>query len=94
MSVRHCRLRIRWSAQTGSRLRGQVIMGKDETRSVETVAVRAGIGCLADPPVDAHGVYLRFQLLSHRLVRPYDLSLECLFSCWPTWRGRTPAPAR
>jgi 2,3,4,5-tetrahydropyridine-2-carboxylate N-succinyltransferase len=53
--------------------------GLDSDRGVEVVAVRVGIGSLADPPKDAHDVYLRLHLLSARLVRPHGLSLEGIF---------------
>ncbi|MDN5933517.1 MAG: 2,3,4,5-tetrahydropyridine-2,6-dicarboxylate N-succinyltransferase, partial [Pseudonocardia sp.] len=42
--------------------------GVDEARGVRTVVVRTEIASLADPPVDAHDVYLRLHLLSHRIV--------------------------
>ena len=54
-------------------------LGRDEARGVETVAVRVGIGRLADPPADAHDVYLRLHLLSHRLVRPHGVNLDGIF---------------
>ena len=31
------------------------------------------------PPADAHDVYLRLHLLSHRLVRPHGLNLDGVF---------------
>jgi len=34
---------------------------------------------LADPPIDAHDVYLRLHLLSHRRVAPHGLSVEGIF---------------
>ena len=43
------------------------------------VAVAAFIGDLADPPIDAHDVYLRLHLLSHRKVRPHGVSLDGAF---------------
>ncbi len=51
----------------------------DDTRGVQVVAVRTVIADLAAAPVDAHDVYLRLHLLSHRLVRPHGLSLEGQF---------------
>ncbi len=47
----------------------------DEDRLVEQVAVRTIIEDLDAPPVDAHDVYLRLHLLSHRLVRPHELHM-------------------
>ncbi|WP_448613996.1 2,3,4,5-tetrahydropyridine-2,6-dicarboxylate N-succinyltransferase [Modestobacter sp. URMC 112] len=51
----------------------------DDTRGVQVVPVRTVIADLAAPPVDAHDVYLRLHLLSHRLVRPHGTSLEGVF---------------
>lgn len=42
-------------------------------------AVATFIGDLADPPVDAHDVYLRLHLLSHRLVQPHGANLDGMF---------------
>ncbi|GHH25436.1 2,3,4,5-tetrahydropyridine-2,6-dicarboxylate N-succinyltransferase [Streptomyces rubradiris] len=53
--------------------------GPDARRGVEMVAVRTVITSLDDKPVDAHDVYLRLHLLSHRLVKPHGLSLEGQF---------------
>ncbi|MGQ0574941.1 MAG: 2,3,4,5-tetrahydropyridine-2,6-dicarboxylate N-succinyltransferase, partial [Pseudonocardia sp.] len=39
------------------------LTGVDDTRGVSTVVVRTVIGSLADPPRDAHDVYLRLHLL-------------------------------
>ncbi|MEU4577740.1 MULTISPECIES: 2,3,4,5-tetrahydropyridine-2,6-dicarboxylate N-succinyltransferase [Nonomuraea] len=55
------------------------LVGPDEARGVEVVAVRTGIAKLSEPPADAHDAYLRLHLLSHRLVRPHGLSLEGVF---------------
>ncbi len=43
------------------------------------VAVVAFIGDLADKPADAHDVYLRLHLLSHRKVMPHGASLDGAF---------------
>ena len=48
-------------------------------RGVEVVAVRTVIASLDDKPLDAHDVYLRLHLLSHRLVRPHGQNLDGLF---------------
>ena len=48
----------------------------DEDRMVEQVAVRTTIADLQADPVDAHDVYLRLHLLSHRLVRPLELNMD------------------
>ncbi|MBB6343902.1 2,3,4,5-tetrahydropyridine-2,6-dicarboxylate N-succinyltransferase [Nonomuraea muscovyensis] len=55
------------------------LVGADEARGVEVVAVRTGIAKLSEPPVDAHDAYLRLHLLSSRLVRPHGLNLDGVF---------------
>ncbi|MFF7979351.1 2,3,4,5-tetrahydropyridine-2,6-dicarboxylate N-succinyltransferase [Streptomyces sp. NPDC007901] len=54
-------------------------IGPDPRRNVEVVAVRTVIASIDEKPVDAHDVYLRLHLLSHRLVKPHGLSLEGQF---------------
>jgi 2,3,4,5-tetrahydropyridine-2-carboxylate N-succinyltransferase len=54
-------------------------LGPDAVRGVEVVGVATTIEDLAAPPVDAHDVYLRLHLLSHRLVRPNSINLEGIF---------------
>ncbi len=53
--------------------------GADAARRVRVVVVRTTIADLDAAPVDAHDVYLRLHLLSHRLVQPHGLSLEGQF---------------
>ena len=55
------------------------LLGPDTARDVDVVAVRVTIGKLADAPVDAHDVYLRLHLLSHRLVQPHGQNLDGMF---------------
>jgi 2,3,4,5-tetrahydropyridine-2-carboxylate N-succinyltransferase len=50
----------------------------DDSRAVEVVGVRT-VSDLDAPPVDAHDVYLRLHLLSHRLVRPREVDLDGIF---------------
>jgi 2,3,4,5-tetrahydropyridine-2,6-dicarboxylate N-succinyltransferase len=50
-----------------------------DARGVEVVAVRTVLPDLSAPPADAHDVYLRLHLLSHRLVRPRELNLDGIF---------------
>ncbi|MCP3798629.1 2,3,4,5-tetrahydropyridine-2,6-dicarboxylate N-succinyltransferase [Allokutzneria sp. A3M-2-11 16] len=57
----------------------RTVLGPDPERGVEVVGVRTAIGRLGDAPVDAHDVYLRLHLLSHRLVRPHGQSLDGIF---------------
>lgn len=55
------------------------LLGADEDRGTETVAVRTVIGALDEPAVDAYDAYLRLHLLSHRLVVPHGLNAGGLF---------------
>ncbi|MBF6174480.1 2,3,4,5-tetrahydropyridine-2,6-dicarboxylate N-succinyltransferase [Nocardia blacklockiae] len=55
------------------------LVGFDEARRVDVIAVRTTIADLSAAPVDTHDVYLRLHLLSHRLVPPHGLSLEGQF---------------
>ncbi|NIH82436.1 2,3,4,5-tetrahydropyridine-2,6-dicarboxylate N-succinyltransferase [Amycolatopsis viridis] len=55
------------------------LLGPDDARGVEVVAVRTTIGTLAQAPADAHDVYLRLHLLSHRLVQPHGQNLDGIF---------------
>ncbi|RNE48468.1 DapH/DapD/GlmU-related protein [Corynebacterium alimapuense] len=48
----------------------------DEDRMVEQVAVRTTIADLHASPIDAHDVYLRLHLLSHRIVRPLEMNMD------------------
>ncbi|MFI6253222.1 2,3,4,5-tetrahydropyridine-2,6-dicarboxylate N-succinyltransferase [Streptomyces sp. NPDC051016] len=54
-------------------------IGPDPRRNVEVVAVRTVIASIDEKPIDAHDVYLRLHLLSHRLVKPHGLSLDGQF---------------
>lgn len=55
------------------------LAGKDDARDVTTVVVRTAIESLADPPADAHDVYLRLHLLSHRIIAPHEANLDGQF---------------
>lgn len=65
----------------------------DQDRLVEQVAVRTVVADLSQPPTDAHDVYLRLHLLSHRLIKPLSLSMEGAISCLSTvvWTNKGPA---
>jgi len=54
------------------------LVGKDEIRGVTRELVSLEIDLTA-PPRDAKDVYLRLHLLSHRLVKPHELSVEGIF---------------
>lgn len=64
----------------------------DEDRKVEQVAVRTTITDLQAPPTDAHDVYLRLHLLSHRLVKPHELNMDNALDKLPTvvWTNKGP----
>jgi 2,3,4,5-tetrahydropyridine-2-carboxylate N-succinyltransferase len=66
----------------------------DARRGVEVVAVRTTISSLDDKPLDAHDVYLRLHLLSHRLVRPHGQSLDGIFGLLANvaWTSIGPVP--
>lgn len=53
--------------------------GPDEAREVTLTVVRTSIADLSAPPTDAHDVYLRLHLLSHRLVAPHEVNLDGQF---------------
>ncbi|MFT3661563.1 MAG: 2,3,4,5-tetrahydropyridine-2,6-dicarboxylate N-succinyltransferase [Gordonia sp. (in: high G+C Gram-positive bacteria)] len=55
------------------------LVGVDGARGVKTVAVKTVIADLNDAPADAHDVYLRLHLLSHRLVKPHGQNLDGIF---------------
>ena len=70
------------------------LLGPDPARGVELVAVRTAIANLQDPPVDAHDVYLRLHLLSHRLVTPRSINLDGVFGLLSNvvWTSFGPCP--
>jgi 2,3,4,5-tetrahydropyridine-2-carboxylate N-succinyltransferase len=51
----------------------------DEARGVETRAVTTKIHDLGDPPSDPGDAYLRLHLLSHRVHRPHEISMDGIF---------------
>ncbi|MGW3467171.1 2,3,4,5-tetrahydropyridine-2,6-dicarboxylate N-succinyltransferase [Saccharopolyspora sp. NPDC000995] len=73
---------------------GAALLGRDEARGVEVVAVRTEISRLSDEPVDAHDIYLRLHLLSHRLVRPHGQNLDGMFGLLANvvWTNHGPCP--
>ncbi|MFJ6258552.1 2,3,4,5-tetrahydropyridine-2,6-dicarboxylate N-succinyltransferase [Rhodococcus erythropolis] len=56
-----------------------LLTGTDDAREVSQVVVRTTIADLSKAPVDAHDVYLRLHLLSHRLVAPHGVNLDGQF---------------
>lgn len=51
------------------------LIGMDRDRHVEVVPVRTEIADLSAPAIDAHDVYLRLHLLSHRKVKPLEINM-------------------
>jgi 2,3,4,5-tetrahydropyridine-2,6-dicarboxylate N-succinyltransferase len=51
----------------------------DELRAVKVEPIETTITSLAEPPADAADVYLRLQLLSHRLIQPNQANLDGMF---------------
>src|SRR5699024_4632132 len=70
------------------------LLGNDELRGVTVSAVRVTIPSLATQPADAHDVYLRLHLLSHRLVAPHGQNLDGVFGHLSNvvWTNHGPCP--
>jgi 2,3,4,5-tetrahydropyridine-2-carboxylate N-succinyltransferase len=51
----------------------------DEPRKVETRVVTTSIDDLSQPPSDPADAYLRLHLLSHRIYKPHDISVDGIF---------------
>ena len=70
------------------------LTGSDPARGVETRVVRTAIASLSDPPADAHDVYLRLHLLSHRIIAPHEADLEGIFGLLANvvWTNHGPCP--
>ncbi len=70
------------------------LLGTDDVRGVEVVAVRSTVGSLDRAPADAHEVYLRLHLLSHRLVHPHGQNLDGVFGLLSNvvWTDHGPCP--
>lgn len=68
------------------------LVGLDEDRMVEQVAVRTTIQDLSQPPIDAHDVYLRLHLLSHRLIEPGVMNMHDTLNILATvvWTNKGP----
>ena len=81
-------------AAAGLGAAGAALLGRDEARGVEVIAVRSEIERLSDAPVDAHDVYLRLHLLSHRLVRPHGQNIDGVFGLLSNvvWTNHGPCP--
>lgn len=68
------------------------LVGLDEDRMVEQVAVRTTIKDLSEPAIDAHDVYLRLHLLSHRLIEPGKIDMSRTLELLSTvvWTNKGP----
>jgi 2,3,4,5-tetrahydropyridine-2,6-dicarboxylate N-succinyltransferase len=55
----------------------------DDRRDVRQAAVLTVIEALSAPPASTADAYLRLHLLSHRLVKPHDISLDGVFGVLP-----------
>ena len=51
----------------------------DEARKTETRVVTTSIDDLSEPPADPADAYLRLHLLSHRIYKPHDISVDGIF---------------
>jgi 2,3,4,5-tetrahydropyridine-2-carboxylate N-succinyltransferase len=71
------------------------LLGPDTDRGVEVLGARTAIGSLAAAPVDAHDVYLRLHLLSHRLIAPHGFSMHGAFGLLANvvWTNHGPCAA-
>jgi 2,3,4,5-tetrahydropyridine-2-carboxylate N-succinyltransferase len=74
---------------------GTEIVGEgpaDERRGTKNVEVVTVLDDLDSAPTDAYDAYLRLHLLSHRLIRPRELSMEGIFGVLPNvaWTSHGP----
>jgi len=85
----------RLGGRAGPDLLGLPRLEPDPARGVSRVAVGTAIESLAEPPVDAHDVYLRLHLLSNRKVRPNECNLDGAFGLLANvvWTNHGPCPA-
>src|SRR3954462_4065783 len=68
-------------------------VNEDARRGTQQLEVTTVLDDLDAAPTDAYDAYLRLHLLSHRLVRPRELSLEGIFGVLPNvaWTSHGPA---
>src|SRR5215213_4913654 len=67
-------------------------VNEDARRGTQQLEVTTVLDDLDAAPTDAYDAYLRLHLLSHRLVRPHELSLEGIFGVLPNvaWTSQGP----
>ncbi len=70
------------------------LVGEDSARGVERRLVETRIPDLGVPPADPADAYLRLHLLSHRVHRPNDISVEGIFGVLNNvvWTTEGPCP--
>jgi 2,3,4,5-tetrahydropyridine-2-carboxylate N-succinyltransferase len=68
------------------------VQHEDPRRRVSEVEVVTVLDDLQSAPTDAYDAYLRLHLLSHRLVKPRELSMEGIFGVLPNvaWTSHGP----
>src|SRR5215218_513646 len=68
------------------------VVNEDARRGTQLLEVTTVLDDLDAAPTDAYDAYLRLHLLSHRLVRPHEISLEGVFGVLPSvaWTGIGP----
>lgn len=68
------------------------LVAVDNDRMVEQVAVRTTIADINASPIDAHDVYLRLHMLSHRLLKPLAMNLDRALQLLSTvvWTNKGP----
>ena len=68
------------------------VKNEDPRRGVQEVEVVTVLDDLHSAPTDAYDAYLRLHLLSHRLVKPRELSMEGIFGVLPNvaWTSHGP----
>jgi len=69
-------------------------VGPRRLRGLFTAGVLVAFGSLADAPKDTFDVWLRLHLLSHRLIKPHDASIEGVFGLLQNvaWTSAGPCP--
>ena len=78
-------LEVGLGSATGSAPDRTAYLAPDAIRGVTKQAVDLEI-TLSDAPTTATDAYLRLHLLSHRLVKPHGLNLDCLLYTSPSPR--------
>jgi 2,3,4,5-tetrahydropyridine-2-carboxylate N-succinyltransferase len=68
------------------------LASRDETRGVRAELRTVVVDDLSTPPADVPDAYLRLHLLSHRLVKPREISLDGIFGVLPNVAWTTAGP--